>query len=384
VFSRRLPPDLRPTPLARLRAARPRPPFDLTVSNPTRCGLPYPGGLLAALADPAGLVYSPDPRGLESARRAVAADYRRHGVEVDPERIVLTASSSEAYAILFKLLCDPGDAVLVPTPSYPLFEHLAALEGIRAAPYPLDPGAGWQPAPDPAGPERARALIVVHPNNPTGSYVTPAAAARLVDTAARCGLALIVDEVFLDYPLRPAARPASFAATEPVLTFALGGLSKGLGLPQLKLGWIVASGPPGAVDEALDRLAFIADHYLSVGTPVQLALPRLMADAAPVRLAIRERCRRNLDALDELARELPAVSVLRPDGGWSAGLRYPAALVDEEALALALLEEDGVAVHPGYFFDFPTAGYVVVSLLPEPETFAAGVARLLQRVATRL
>ncbi len=384
MFSGRVPRDLRPNRISEVLRRLGTPPFDLTLSNPTRCGIAYPDGLLAPLADPAGLVYRPDPRGLRSARVAVASEYRRHGAEVDPDRIILTASTSEAYAFLFKLLCEPGQAVLTPTPSYPLFEHLAAVEGVRVRPYRLDPEAGWRlEVADLAGAgSDVQAAVVVHPNNPTGSWVHPADGQRLAELCAECSWALVVDEVFLDYPL--AGAPAtSFAGQSAALTFALGGLSKSVGLPQLKLAWIAVGGPPALVAAALERLEFIADTFLSVATPVQLALGELLATGAGVRSAIVSRCRANLAALRAAVAAHPAVTVLSPDGGWSAVLRIPA-VVAEEDLVVTLLERDGVAVHPGFFFDFPRDGYLVVSLLPPPATFAAGVEVLLRRLAELL
>ena len=385
MFSRRVPSDLAPNRIASARAAA-APRFDLTVSNPTACGLPYPEQLLNALADPAGLAYRPHPRGLKSARRAAAAEYRRFGVEVDPERVVLTASTSEAYALLFKLLADPGEAVLVPSPSYPLFEHLARAEGVEAIPYHLHPELGWRPdiGEVAAAPERVRAAVVVHPNNPTGSFVHPDDAAALERVAAARGWAVIADEVFLDYPLDggPGAG-ATFATAGDALTFTLGGLSKSVGLPQLKLGWIVAGGPDHLTRPALERLEFIADTFLSVGTPVQLALPALLREAAPVRAAILARTRANLAELRRAAAAVPEVSVLPAGGGWSAVLRVPD-VVGEEELTLELLERDGVAVQPGYFFDFPAAGVLVVSLLPEPAALAEGASRLFATVRAHL
>ena len=382
MFSGRIPGDLRPNAIARARRET-EVPFDLTVSNPTVCGIPYPETLLAPLARPGGLVYRPDPLGIEIARRGIAADYLRHGARVEPGRIVLAASSSEAYAFLFKLLCDPGDCVMVPVPSYPLFEHLAALEGVRAVPYALHAEDDWQPSLPEVLPERARALIAVHPNNPTGSYVEASAATSLALACTRRGLALIVDEVFLDYPLVRAGEAPTFAARSDVLTFTLGGLSKSLGLPQLKLSWIAVGGPRAEVDEALRRLEFVADSFLSVGTPVQLALPLLLAEAAPVRTAILERCRANLGTLRGAVAGVPCVTVPAPQGGWSAVVRFPST-IGEEALAIELLQQDGVAVHPGYFFDFPADGYLVVSLLPQLELFAEGAGRLLRRIASKV
>jgi aspartate/methionine/tyrosine aminotransferase len=370
-----VPQDLRPTAWARARAARGSVPFDLTVSNPTECGFDYPHGLLDPLRDPAALRYRPDPKGMRSAREAVAREYAAHGVEIDPKRIVITASSSESYGFLFKLLCDAGDTVLVPTPSYPLFEHLAALEGVRVARFPLDPDNGWQPRlPEPHMSRDARAVILVHPNNPTGSWVDPAIAVSMP---------LIVDEVFLDFPLAPHANARSFAARTSGLTFTLGGLSKSRGLPQLKLSWIVVSGPNADVARALEKLEFIGDCYLSVGTPIQDALPEILDRAVPVRDAILLRCRENLVLAHGLAREVPAVTPLPAGGGWSLVVRFPR-IVTEEVLVLELLHRHGVAVHPGYFFDFPADGYLVVSLLAGAKTFASGFKLALDAIAHRL
>jgi alanine-synthesizing transaminase len=383
VFSHRVPDDVSPNRISRARIAHP-PRVDLTVSNPTQCGIAYQEGILLALSDPNGAVYAPHPRGLAGARTAVAAEYRRRGADVDPERIVLTASTSEAYAFLFKLLCDPGDGALVPTPSYPLFEHLARAEGVEAVPYHLDPETGWRldPGELAAAPDNVRAVVVVHPNNPTGSFVRRADGAAVAELAAARGWGLIADEVFLDFSLGGGSADATSFATSagPALTFTLGGLSKSVGLPQLKLGWIVAGGPERLVGDALARLDLIADTFLSVGTPVQLALPRLLREGASIRAAIRERCAANLAALRRLAAAYPTVSVLAPEAGWSAALRFPS-VVSEEELVIELLEHDGVAVQPGYFFDFPVEGIVVVSLLPLPNLFAEGVAGLLGRIA---
>ncbi|MCU0292384.1 MAG: pyridoxal phosphate-dependent aminotransferase [Thermoanaerobaculaceae bacterium] len=376
-FSSRTPADLRPNRIAAARAER-RPEFDLTVSNPTRCGLPYPLELLRPLAAPAGRVYSPDPRGLPGAREAVCGEIARLGGDVTPDRVLLVASTSEAYSFLFKLLCEPGEAVLTPSPSYPLFEHLARVEGVQALPYHLDGEHGWRLDLHEltAAASTVRAVIAVHPNNPTGSYLHPDDAGVLQELCAARGWGLIVDEVFLDFPLAGAGR--SLAGSRTCLTFVLGGLSKSIGLPQLKLGWIAVSGPDALVVEALERLEHIADTFLSVATPVQLALPALLDQGALVRRAILERCRENLAVLGELVGPFPEVEVLPPGGGWSAVLRFPA-VVDEEDLVVALLEE-GVAVQPGFFFDFPRDGYLVLSLLPELAVFREGVTRLLARL----
>ena len=380
MFSDRVPEDLRPNAIATAIEMKGGVTYDLTVTNPTRCGFNYPPELLSPLDNPDGLGYRPDPLGLSSAREAVAEEYRRRGVVVDPARIVVTASSSEAYGLLFKLLCNPGDTVLVPAPSYPLFEHLARLEGVRSQRYALDPETGWQPGPIDPGTDRARALIAVHPNNPTGSFLDEMGTGEVVRACKRHGMPLIVDEVFFDYALA-SQQPTSFAARDDVLTFTLGGLSKSLGLPQLKLSWIVVSGPADHAGDALERLAFVADNYLNVSTPVQLALPELNRLASPVHAAILERCRQNLTSLiDEIA-GVDGLSLIEPQGGWSACLRFPA-VVEEEQLALELIERDNVAVHPGYFFDFPTEGYLVVSLLPPPDVFRTGARRLAARLST--
>lgn len=380
MFSSRGPADLEPNALARMRAAREPIPYDLTLSNPTACGIEYPQGQLDPLSDRAGLIYRPDPLGLRSAREAVAAEYARIGQAPDPDRIVLTASTSEAYALLFKVLCDPGDAVLVPAPSYPLFEHLAALEGIRADRYPLDPTGNFQPDLSGIAHSNARAVIAVHPNNPTGTYLAPAAAYELESVCARGGMALIVDEVFRAFALPPASAPASFTGPSAALRFRLNGLSKHAGLPQLKLAWILAEGPDALVQSAIERLAFAADTYLSVATPVQLAAGRLLETSAGVRDAIRKRCGANLDTLRRAAARVGEVTLVVPQAGWSVVLRYPR-VTDEEALALELLERHGVAVHPGYFFDFPTDGWLALSLLPPPEIFAAGIRIVLERLS---
>jgi aspartate/methionine/tyrosine aminotransferase len=384
VFSRRIPADLTPSALARARATLGVPRFDLTASNPTLCDIAYPRDLLAPLSDPRGLQYRPEPLGLPEARAAVAAESARRGRSVDPARVVLASSTSEAYALLFKLVADSGDAVVLPAPSYPLLEHLAELEALERRRYRLERDLGWQPAAAALDLAGARALVSVHPNNPTGSLLEPATAAAVEARCATHGAAWIVDEVFVDFPLGETGTVASAAGgSGRALTFTLGGLSKYLGLPQLKLSWIVVGGPEPLAAEALDRLSFIADQYLSVGTPVQLALPRLFAGAAPAREAILARCRANLATLRAAAAGVAGVELVPPGAGWSAVLRYPH-VVDEEALALELLREDGVAVHPGFLFDFAEPGYLVLSLLPPAATFEEGVARTLARLARRL
>ena len=353
---------------------------DLTESNPTRVGLSFPQDLLAPLSSPAALTYRPQPFGMTEAREAVARDHRRRGAEIDPEHVVLTASTSEAYSWLFKLLCNPGDAVLVPQPSYPLFEHLTALEGIRCYPYYLEYSTRWAIdwASIDAAPGETRALLVVSPNNPTGSMLSLDEVIELSAVCRRRNWALIADEVFADYALDAASTVTDIATrAENVLSFSLGGFSKTVGLPQVKLAWIVAGGPEEECRTALRALEFIADTYLSVATPVQVAAPRLLADAAPVREAIKERTRSNLDRLRRIARASPACDVLRIDGGWSAVVRVPSTR-GEEQLVLDLLEQERVIVHPGYYFDFPRETHVVLSLLPSPDSFEPAVERLLR------
>jgi aspartate/methionine/tyrosine aminotransferase len=356
---------------------------DLTQSNPTLAGIPYPDDLLSPLSDTSALRYEPSPFGLRSAREAVAADYRRRNTVVPADHIVLTASSSEAYGFLFKLLCNPGDAVLVPRPSYPLFEYLAGLESVEAVPYPLHHEGEWHldlAALARAVTSRTRAVVVVNPNNPTGSFVKREEAELVRQIAARAGAAVISDEVFADYMFRPDARRLPCLAGDgATLAFSLGGISKSCGLPQLKLGWIAVSGPPPARQEALRRLEVVADTYLSVAAPVQRALPRILARLPELQAPIAARVAGNLETLRQRAAPPCPVTLLEPEGGWYAPLRVPA-IVTEEDRVTRLLEEDGVLVHPGYFFDFPREAYLVVSLLPPTEEFARGIDRLLARM----
>ena len=384
--SRRVPADLS---LNRLAAAKERVgaiSCDLTISNPTACGITYPSDLLADLADPRGLAYEPDPRGSMTARDAVAAGYEKWGVTPEPRRIMLTASTSEAYGYLFRLFCDPGDAVLVPSPSYPLFEHLARLDGIEAPAYLLDGDGGWRidfPTLE-SCPAQVRAVVVVHPNNPTGSFVHPDDRERLVALCRERDWALIADEVFLPFPLDDGpGEGVTFASVENCLCCTLGGISKSLGLPQLKLGWIVLTGPDELVEPAIDGLDYVGDAYLGVSTPVALSLPSLLAEGAPVGKAIHDRCRSNIATLRRLVSEYPAVSLAPVGGGWSAVLRVPS-MIGEEELCLKLLLERSVAVHPGFLFDLPGDGWLVISLLPPDERFTEGVRLLLDFIAKTL
>lgn len=374
MFSARLPPHAETNRLTRALAAlreRGDEILDLTESNPTKADLPYPADLLAPLADPRALRYEPHPLGLASARAAVAADQARRGVTIDPAHVVLTASTSEAYTWLFKLLCDPGECVLVPRPSYPLFEHLTRLEGVRAEPYDLEYHGRWEIdfGSLAHAPADARAVLVVSPNNPTGSYVSAREFERLEAFCRDRGCALVGDEVFVDYPLEAVNPVTDLAAQASVLAFTLGGLSKSCGLPQLKLGWLVVGGPSPARAQAIAALELIADSFLSVNTPVQVAASHLLTRATTVREAIQVRIRRNLECARRAAAQVPACEVLRAEGGWCAVLRIPATRTEEQ-FVMHLLDSERILVHPGYFFDFHAEAFVVVSLLPAEDLFA--------------
>lgn len=387
-FSRRFPPNLAENRLAVTIAEmrrRGQAFLDLTESNPTRAGFEYPDTLLTALGHSRGLAYRPDPRGAIEARTAVSGALAGDAATApDPQSLVLTVSTSEAYSLLFKLLCDPGDEVLIPQPSYPLFEHLTRLESVVAVPYRLEYHGRWsidQASVERALSARTRAVLLVSPNNPTGSFVTEAELAHLADVCVRRDMAVISDEVFADYPLSDLAgvKPAALAARTDVLGFTLGGLSKSVGLPQVKLAWTAVTGPVDAVDAALARLELMCDTYLSVSTPVQLAAGELLERGARVRGQIQARIQRNYAACAALVARRPECSVLHADGGWSAVIRVPR-LVPEEELVLSLLMQAGVLVHPGYFFDFASESYVIVSLLVQEAIFAEGVRRVLEHV----
>jgi alanine-synthesizing transaminase len=359
---------------------------DLTESNPTHAGFTYPPGLLAALGQPGALRYDPNPFGLAAARQAVSGNFQRRGVTVPPDRIVLTASTSEAYSLLFKLLCDPGDAVLVPRPSYPLVEHLSGLDAVAIEPYGLDFHGRWSLDIDAIARKldetgrntRIRAIITISPNNPTGSVVTPPELKQLAELARRHDIALIADEVFADYPIEN-QHVTSALEQDDALTFGLGGLSKCVGLPQVKLGWIGVSGPDALVSAALERLETICDTYLSVSTPVQLAAPELLKNGAVVRTQIQTRVRGNYTRLREMAAAHPACSVLPVEAGWYAVVQMPA-IKSEEALVVEFLDHAGLLVHPGYFFDFEREALLVLSLLPDPATFSSAVDRLFSEI----
>ncbi len=364
--------------------------LDLTVSNPTRAGLRYDeAAILRSLSAPQAIDYDPQPKGLRQAREAVAAYYGGepsgggHGVcRLDPEQFVLTTSTSEGYSYIFRLLCNPGDELLVPKPSYPLFEFLADLEDVKLVPYPLIYDHGWQmdfPSLEKAVTPRTRGVVVVHPNNPTGSYVQAHELSLLnrfclTHGAGGHALALIVDEVFLDYSHNGQPRP-SFTANQDVLTFTLSGLSKVAALPQMKVAWIAVSGPPAETAPALARLEVIADTYLSVNAPLQWATPALLDQRASLQSQLLDRVRGNLAELDRQLAAQKTCERLDVEGGWYAILRVPVTRSDED-LAVELLQKKSVLVHPGHFYDFPRDGYLVLSLITPTTNFREGVGRI--------
>ena len=367
--------------LAAHRAAG-KPLLDLTVSNPTECGFESDSAaILDALRNPAALSYEPNPRGLESARRAVAGYYADRGDDVAVEDIILTTSTSEAYSYIFRTLCDPGDELLIPSPSYPLFDFLADIQDVNLVRYPLVYDHGWQidfHALEQAITPRTRGVIVVHPNNPTGQFVKRGEMEKLNSICSAREMTIIADEVFLDFTL-DGEQPASFAANRGAPTFTLSGLSKICGLPQMKAAWLIASGPQEWKREALARLEVIADTYLSVNAPVQLAISRFLELRHTFQKQVIERVCRNLAELDRQLATQKAVSRLKAEGGWCAVLKVPATRPDED-VAIDLLSTHGVSVHPGHFYDFPSDGYVVLSLLTPSEVFAEGTKRLLAAV----
>jgi aspartate/methionine/tyrosine aminotransferase len=364
--------------------------LDLTVSNPTFCGFRYDeAAILAALQSPAALEYDPQPKGLPQAREAVAAYYQQKNpaTHLDTERLILTTGTSEAYSFLFRLLCEPGDDVLIAHPSYPLFDFLAGIQDVKLRPFHLFYDHGWQidfHGLEKAIGDRTRAILIVHPNNPTGHFIGTAEAEQLNALCLQHHLALVVDEVFLDYEIEAAAGPkkrhGSFVSNGRVLTFVLSGLSKIAALPQMKVGWIAVSGPDALVGDALARLELIADTYLSLSAPLQHALPALLGQRQTMQPQLMARIRANLQQLDGQLSLQKLVSRLEIEGGWYAVLRVPAIQSDEE-LAIRLLEEHSVLVHPGHFYDFPDPGYLVVSLLTPAGDFSAGICGLLACVA---
>jgi alanine-synthesizing transaminase len=424
-FSKRTDWNMEESELARAhreRLAAGLPIADLTASNPTKCGFAYPASLLDALTDRRALEYDPQPKGLLSAREAVCQYYATHGVALNPNQIILTTSTSEAYSFLFRLLCDPGDEILIPQPGYPLFDFLAGLDDVRLKAASLVYENGWQI--DAEGIRRAitpqtRAIVIVHPNNPTGHYTKPWETVELAQICREFGLSLIVDEVFLDYsfgaepknlpakvdsfPAQPESfidKPRSFAqGIEGVPVYVVSGLSKIAALPQMKAAWIVAAGPaatnPGreqAADDALNRLEVIADTFLSMNAPVQLALPAWLGGRAAIQEQIRQRVAANLAVLDhalgtaesdpqlKAVQQLSPVQRLKVEGGWYAVLRIPAIEPDERTV-LALLER-GVWIHPGYFFGMAESGWLVVSLLAPEAEFSNGVAIMIDYLGT--
>ena len=338
--------------------------LDLTISNPTEANIPYPLDALAdAMAHGARTSYNPHPLGIDSAREAVAGE-----LQCDADDIVITASTSEAYSFLFKLLTDPGDEIATAVPSYPLLEHLAAMDLVTLRPFPLEFHRRWEMT-EPELTPRTRAVAIVSPNNPTGSFV------QQEEMSLVAKAPLILDEVFRGYPVdggHPGSPPTD------VLAFSLGGLSKSAGLPHYKLGWIHVTGPVDERRAAIGALETIADNYLSVATPVQAALPDLLRIGASIRASILERVRSNLASIRDAFSKQPSISVLPVEGGWSATMRFPAMMSDEET-ALALIER-GVVVHPGYFFDFPKEGFLVISLLTPPEVLMPGISKLIEVV----
>jgi aspartate/methionine/tyrosine aminotransferase len=364
--------------LARHRAAG-KPLLDLTASNPTECGFAYDSeAILTALQNPAALRYEPNPRGLESARLAVTEYYSERGASATAEDIVLTTSTSEAYSFVFRLLCNPGDELLIPAPSYPLFGFLADIQDVKLVRYPLIYDHGWQidfhSLQQAIGP-RTRGVIVVNPNNPTGHFVKQSELAKLNEVCAPRQMALIADEVFFDFALSEEKRP-SFAGNAGALTFTMSGLSKIAGLPQMKMAWVIASGPAELKTQALERLEVIADTYLSPNAPVQLAMPAFLEQRSGFQKQLIARVRKNLTELDQQLAGQKICTRLDVEGGWYAVLRVPATRGDED-LALTLLESRGVYVHPGHFFDFPSDGYLVLSLIARENQFAEGVRRIL-------
>ncbi len=369
--------------------------LDLTAGNPTTVGLHYERErILQALQHPRALEYEPACKGILPAREAVAAYYADRGIALSLERIILTVSTSEAYSYCFRLLCDPGDEVLVPSPSYPLFEFLADIQDVKLVPYELVYDQGWQIQFESlrrAITPRSRAIMVVHPNNPTGHFTRRWEQERLNSLCREHELALVADEVFLDYGLNGGALkggglasqglgaepPLSFASNLGALTFTLSGLSKICALPQIKVAWIVASGPPELVRKALDRLEVIADTYLSPNAPVQWAVAELLATRDGIQRQLRERTGHNLRELDAQLAKARVTTRLEFDAGWYAVLRTPATRSDED-VAIALLEQESVLIHPGHFFDFPGAGYLVASLIAPEEDFREGIGRVLR------
>ena len=357
-----------------------KPLLDLTISNPTECGFDYDShAILQALANPASLTYDPDPRGLLDARQAVAAYYAARGVAVPAGNIILTTSTSEAYSFVLRTLCNPGDEILIPEPSYPLFAFLADIQDVKLVRYPLDYDYGWQinfRALQQRVTPRTRGVIVVHPNNPTGHFTKPHELEELNQICSARNLAIIADEVFLDFALQVGQPSFTFAHNSAALTFTMSGLSKISGLPQMKAAWLIGSGPDQLKSEALARLEIIADTYLSMNAPVQHSIPTLLEQRHSFQTQLLARAKKNLAELDRQLAKQQSCSRLVAEAGWYAVLRVPATRSDEE-LAIELLVQKHVYVHPGHFYDFPSEGFLVASLITREEQFAAGVKLLL-------
>lgn len=365
--------------------------LDLTASNPTTVGISYhEAGISQALSRPGVFTYDPAAKGLLSAREAISGYYAEKGSVVDPDALILTTSTSEAYSFVFRLLCDAGDSILVPVPSYPLFDFLADLNDVRLEPYELVYAHGWQidftslqsalvRAQSKGG--RCRAVMLVHPNNPTGSFTEPHERDELNRLCLTHGMALIADEVFLDYRLTDSI-PLTFSGNDEALTFTLSGLSKISALPQMKVAWIAVSGPSSLKSQALARLEVIADTYLSMNAPIQLAVPAMLAERHNVQTQLLLRVHQNLSALDTHMAAHPSCERLALQGGWYALLRVPA-LGSDEDLTVALLERTGVLLQPGHFYNFPSDGYLVASLITPTQEFDAGIRRALEFISLR-
>jgi alanine-synthesizing transaminase len=371
--------------LAELRAQKTEI-FDLTISNPTEAGIrPDPNAILPALVNPDAMLYDPQPRGLLSAREAVCRYYHEshHVDDLNPDRLILTTSTSEAYSYVFRLLSNPGDEILVPKPSYPLFEFLADLSDVKLVPYPLIYDHGWQidsHSLAQAATPRSRAIIVVHPNNPTGSYASNSEVVELNRISREKNLALIVDEVFLDYAHDGSPRP-SYVTNTDVLTFTLSGVSKISALPQMKFAWLAITGPDAIVRDASARLEIIADTFLSMNAPIQLAASVLLDQRKRVQPILIDRVRVNLAELDRQLQHHPSCVRLKTDGGWYVILRVPVVATDEQ-LAIRALREAQVSVHPGHFYDFAGDGHLILSLITEPSIFRGGLSRLLKLITS--
>jgi alanine-synthesizing transaminase len=366
--------------------------LDLTASNPTTCGFQYDdAAILSALHAAGALQYDPEPKGIASARAAVVEYYcqKDSAARVDPERLILTTGTSEAYSFLFRLLCEPGDEIVVAHPSYPLFDFLATIQDVKLRPFRLVYDHGWQidfrALEEAIGPQ-TRAILLVHPNNPTGNFIGADEAGQLQTICRERHLALVVDEVFLDYEIQGTdsrrKSHGSFVSSDQALTFVLSGLSKVAALPQMKIGWIAASGPDSVVRDAMARLEIISDTYLSLSAPLQYALPALLGQRKKMQAQLLARIEANLAKLDENLARQKLVSRLEVEGGWCAVLRVPAVQADEE-LAIRLLEEQSVLVQPGHFYEFADEGYLIVSALTLAAEFSEGIRRLLACVAGR-